>query len=161
MCASEAEKKGAPVRQGLPGSSLDIIPGPLEMCQHMGGRAVLTPVGSWLWNWHGGQTLVWGYLLQQAWKFLSFQGLLFTQTCLGWVCPEMELGLWEGAGGKWQGYRPPFTHNMVTRIHPSTAHTTHPTHLPFPQPALLPVLKSSGARLFCVEIQGQPSLTVT
>ena len=121
----------APVRQGLPGSSLDTIPGPLEMCQHMGGRAVLTPVGSWLWNWHGGQTLVWGYLLQQAWKFLSFQGLLFTQTCLGWVCPEMELGLGEGSRREMAGI--PAPHSHITWSHSFTP----PLHTPLTPPTPL------------------------
>lgn len=64
-------------------------------------------------------------------------------------------------GGKYRGLPPTlFMHNRVTLIHLSAAHTARPTNLHSPQPPLRPVLKSFEARLSCVEIQGQSSLTV-
>lgn len=90
----------------------------------------MTPRGNWLWDWPGGQTLVWGYLLQQARTFLSFQGPPFTPTCLDWICPEMELDLGERRG-RWKAYTTPPVppcHSTSTLINHSTP-TPHTTQL--------------------------------
>lgn len=110
----------ASARYGHPGPSVDIIPGPLQTCQHGEWGGADLP-GSWLPDGHGGL----GLSAPMGTEVLSFQD----GTCLGWVC--------RADGEKSEGHAgvPPTLHTQhtVPLIHtPKMCPPGTATHLPSP-----------------------------